>query len=177
MKIVLDIDGCIANFERAFCKEFGYNRRYFVNLEKRYPNKVKEIRRFVQDSRIYANLELIPLGREIARFFTERLYDINILSARPFHTSCKTYKWLKKHQVPYHYTDIQSRVPKIKKIEQLKPHFVIDDFLSICEPASNDLDIPSFLINQPWNQKDNLPGNVHRINDFSEFLQVFRDFY
>jgi len=176
-KVVFDIDGVLADFEKAFCKEFGWNNRHLVSLEERYPDKTKEIKEFIHNPSVYANLEFLELGGKMFQFFDNKAFNISLVSARPYYLAQCTWKWVRKHGVTLR-TDINlSRADKIIRIEDIKPDFIIDDLLSVVEPVSDELGIPSFLIDHPWNQKDNLAGNIHRIRDFSEFLQIYEQLY
>ena len=65
-QVVVDIDGVLADFEGAFVKTFGDDRRELESLEARYPSRSRSINEFVYDPHTYIHLEPIPLGRGVS---------------------------------------------------------------------------------------------------------------
>jgi len=172
--VVIDIDGVCADFEKAFCEKYGWNNRHLVSLEERYLNREEEIREFVISPETYENLEIIENGKKLANFFHYEGYKVFLISARPANTHLVTFSWLKKHKIIFDFMHVGD---KLNRIKILQPSFVVDDLLSVCEYVSDELNIPSFLIDYPWNQQKYLSGNIHRIRDFSEFLRIFSRIY
>ena len=172
--VVIDCDGVLADFENSFCQNFGNSGRFWVNLEQRYPQKSGEIKRFVENPDTYKDLELLEVGKKIAQFFDYSGYKIHINTSRPFEAKHITFNWLKEHEIPFCKLVIGR---KLQHIEETMPDFVIDDFLLVVEHTANDLNIPSFLVDHPWNRKEELPGNIHRISNYEEFLAIVNKLY
>jgi len=167
----LDLDGVVADFEGEFCKKFGWDNREFVKLEKRYPECREEIGWFSESSKTYRELDVLDVGIRIARFCENAGIDIHVVTSRPIYTTKVTGDWLKSNKVPFDYLSVTNGV-KLGIIERINPLFIVDDLLSVVEPCAN-VGIPSFLIDHPWNQKDDLDGIIYRIKNFDEFLAKF----
>jgi len=172
--VVLDCDGTVFDFEGLFCKKFGWERRHFVNLEMRYPNKAYEIELFSLSSRTYEQLDIIEMGVKIARFCDE-IFDIHFVTNRPSHTTQVTGLALKSNKIPFKYLSVGEN-SKIRRIQRISPLFIVEDLLSVVEPCA-DLGISSFLIDSPWNQKDGLHPLIHRIKTFEEFLVLYTVYF
>lgn len=166
--VCIDIDGVLADFERAFCENFGWENRWFVKLEYRYPEKGYEIGLFSGASKTYERLDVLELGVKIARFCENAGYNIHIVSSRPAYTEQVTGLWLKQNKIPFHFMSIENG-SKMGRIERLAPLFVVDDLLEVCDVCA-ELGVPSFLIDHPWNQRDKLDGIIYRIKTFDEFM-------
>jgi 5'(3')-deoxyribonucleotidase len=166
--VVIDIDGVLADFEGAFCRKFGFNHREYVELERRYPLKAYEIDLFVNSPLTYANLDILPLGVEIAKWFYDNKFDIHLISSRPEQLLTKTAFWLKRNKIPFHFLQVGVQT-KLGSVLRINPVVAIDDMLKFVLSYA-DFDIPSLLIDQPWNQEENLPLSVRRIKNFSDFL-------
>lgn len=165
-KIILDIDGVLADFEGAFCEEFGYDRRELVSLESRYPNQARRINKFINDGFVYKNLKPIQLGLDIATFLNMKFFDIHIVTSRPFGLDSVTRGWLKRHGVNFStYTSDRS---KTGTITLARPLCAVDDLFSVYQALLKH-NIPTIIVSQPWNNY--IGENMRRINNLSEFVQ------
>lgn len=169
-KVVIDIDGVIADFEKKFCNEFGHDKREEYSLEKRYPSKEKEIRKFVDSPSTYAHLDTIPIGIDIVKFLHNREWNINIVSYRPDSAFGITYSWLCNNKVPFFSLSAEKSRSKIGRIKKVSPVFAVDDSGDIAESLEK-ISIPTILIAQPWNR--DFSGKFPRIENFSQFLSQF----
>ena len=167
--VVLDVDGVLADFEKAFCEKFGYNKRHCVNLEQRYPKDTDLIDLFVNFSPVYEKLDTIPIGCEISKWCDKKGFGIHVVSSRPDYVTWTTSTWLKRNKIPFHYLSV-ANIPKVDRIIRINPLFVVEDILSTCLKCA-EFGIPSFLVDWPWNQSDNLPKLVKRIHNFDEFQE------
>jgi hypothetical protein len=167
--IVLDVDGVLADFEKAFCERFGYEKRHCVNLEERYPKDADLIDLFVNFSPVYERLDSIPMGREIAKWCNKKGFDTHIVSSRPDYITAATGMWLKRNSIPFRYLSV-ANTSKVDRIIRINPLFVVEDILSTCLKCA-DFGIPSFLVDWPWNQCEDLPKLVKRIRNFDEFQE------
>src|SRR5512145_3327502 len=99
--IVVDVDGVLADFEGAFCEEFGYERRELVSLESRYPAQARKINVFLNNGFVYKNLKPLELGLEIVHYLNLNDFDVSIVTSRPFGLESVTRDWLKQYGVEY----------------------------------------------------------------------------
>lgn len=175
MNVVIDLDGVVYDFERAFCEKFGWEHRELFKLEERYPDKSVEIELFSTSGRTYRELCVMEDGGKITRFCQNAGHTINIISSRPFYMKELTREALLKDKIPFHKLEV-GVMHKIFKIKQLKPLFVVDDMLSVVEECA-EVGIPSFLVDHPWNQKADLDGIIYRVKNFNEFLARYTDYF
>lgn len=168
-KVVVDLDGVLADFEGAFCKKFGYDRRELVSLESRYPKQAREIDKFLNDGFVYKNLKPIQLGLDIVQYLNDYDYEVHIVTARPFGLESVTREWLKRHRV--NFWSVQSNRAKTGLIASMRPLCAVDDFFSVHE-ALLTWNVPVILVAQPWNRYSG--ENLRRISNLSEFVTHFK---
>lgn len=169
--VVLDMDGVLADFEGYFCKKFGYEHRELAKLDDRYPDKYAEIIDFVKDPTTYSRLNIIYLGRQIAKWLDKNDFVIHIVSSRPASAYSFTQHWLNRAGIPFHSLHVDDSVDKTKIIAKIKPAFAIDDLGTVAEKLAK-YDIPVLLISQPWNAS--FRKKYPRIKNFSAFLHQFK---
>lgn len=169
-KIVVDVDGVLADFEGAFCEEFGYERRELVSLESRYPSQARQINKFLNNGFVYENLKPLELGLEIVRYLNDGGWDVNIVTARPFGLESVTRDWLKRYGVEY--SSFISERSKTGQIALMKPLCAVDDLFSV-HTALLMHNIPVIIVAQPWNAYSG--ENLRRVSDISEFVTSFED--
>ena len=175
-KVVIDIDGVLANFEGAFCEKFGWENRELVGLELRYPEHVEEIETFTWNPSTYEYLDILDIGVRIARFCYTALFDIYIVSSRPQEVEAISGRWLKQNKIPFHFMSVDSE-SKMARIRRINPVFIVDDLYSVCKDAS-DAGIPSFLIDHPWNQEnEGKYGIIYRVKKFSDFVEKYQNYF
>jgi len=166
-KIVFDIDGVLADFEKAFCEKFGYDNRNLYKLEDRYPNKINDIHKFVESKKVYEDLNPIHLGIYGILSAVEDDFEIYILSSRPKHVEKATINWMKKHNIPWHFMEIGIK-NKVESIVKINPVFIVEDQLSICLECAK-FNIRCILFDWLWNRTNNLPKLVTRVDSFESF--------
>lgn len=167
-KIVVDVDGVLADFDGAFCEEFGYERRELVSLESRYPAKARKINVFLNNGFVYQNLKPLELGLDIICYLNENEFDVSIVTARPFGLESVTRDWLKRYGVEY--MSFVSERPKIGAIVRMKPLCAIDDLFSV-HTALLKHNIPTIVVAHPWNKY--IGENMLRISGISHFIETF----
>lgn len=162
---VIDMDGVLADFEWAFCQEFGHNKREVIGLEERYPNRRAEIEEFVNDPLTYAFLKPLSTGYHIARWCRNNGFEIHIVSSRPSTTQFfeVTGQWLVHHEIPFDYISLGPN--KKERIIKKAPIFLVDDFFDICYMWSVRYQRRSILISWPWNMLMHIK-NEHPRKDF-----------
>jgi len=167
-KVVVDVDGVLADFEGAFCEQFGSERRELVSLQSRYPSKARRITEFLNDGFVYQNLKPLELGLEIVRYLNDGGWDVNIVTARPFGFESVTRDWLKRNGVEY--TSFISTRPKEGQIALMKPLCAVDDLFSVYKALLGH-NIPTIVVAHPWNNY--IQEDMVRISDISEFICAF----
>lgn len=169
-KVVVDIDGVLADFEYAFCQEFGSERRELVSLQSRYPNKARQITEFINDWRVYQDLNPIPLGLNICTYLDDEGFDTYIVTARPLGFESLTRAWLKRQGV--NFTSFILDQSKTGRIAVLKPLCAVDDLFSVHKALLHH-NIPTILVAHPWNNY--IGENTIRVHDITEFVVAFED--
>lgn len=169
-KVVVDLDGVLADFEKAFCEKFGWNRREEYSLEKRYPSDRDEIKEFVDAPSTYAHLDTVSIGVEIVKYLHLQGWEVSIVSYRPDDSFGVTFSWLRNHQIPFFSLSAETTRDKIERIKNISPVFVLEDSGEVAEKLSRN-SIPVILIAQPWNRE--FSGKFPRIAEFSQFLTQF----
>ena len=166
MKIGLDIDGVILDFERTMrcyaevydlliLKKNGVQKSYEFDYLKRYDWTLEERKNFINDYLVYATLNktsLMPLVKEMLEFFEAEGYDYCFISARGLikeETKLAVIEVFKRYGIP---TD--------------KIYFAVRDKVSMCRKLGIDLMvedkktnvdmiskiIPVFVFDAPYNQ-------------------------
>lgn len=166
--VVVDIDGVLADFEGAFCQQFGDERRELVNLESRYPSKARQINEFLNDWRVYENLEPIHIGLDICQYLNDHHFNVNIVTARPLGFESMTRRWLKRHGVNF-MTFVSDR-SKTGRIAIMKPLCAVDDLFSVHMTLLHH-NIPTIIVAHPWNNY--ISENMTRISNLDGFISEF----
>lgn len=167
-RIVVDMDGVLADFEGAFCLEFGYERRELVSLEARYPSKARSIVKFLNDPFVYQHLNPIQLGLDICKWLNENDYEVSVVTGRPFGFDRINRDWLNRHGVKFN--SYISDIPKTGRIVNMKPLVAIDDLFSV-QQALLGHNIPVIIIAHPWNNY--IGKNMQRVSNLDQFIQSF----
>ena len=169
-KVVVDVDGVLADFEWAFCQTFGNERRELVSLQSRYPAHARKITEFINDGHVYRDLEPIRFGLEICEWLNAGGFEVAIVTARPFGFESITRDWLKRYGIEY--MTFVSDVSKTGRIALMKPLVAIDDLFSV-QKALLWHNIPTIIVAQPWNAYS--AENMRRVSNLSEFIASFED--
>ena len=128
MKIVLDLDGVVANFDKAAIEHFGPCDQSLYNLKHRWPEKKAEIDVFLKDPATYLSLEPIAGAFEAVERLagTNQLYAV---SARSAHVHDATRYWLEQHGFLFHFNEVHvvGWAEKTGVVSSLLPDLAIDD--------------------------------------------------
>jgi 5'(3')-deoxyribonucleotidase len=169
-KVVVDMDGVLADFEGEFCKEFGYDKRELVSLESRYPEHARKIVEFVNDGFVYRRLKPIQLGLDIVNYLNELYMDVIIITARPYYTEPVSRQWLNKNHISF--CGFYQDTSKTGRITLLKPLLAVDDLFSVHLKLLKH-NIPTIVVAQPWNNYKH--ENMRRISNLYEFSEQFNE--
>lgn len=157
--VVFDIDGVLADFEQAWCREFGNQNRHLYKMEERLegnPLRIKESLEFIRDPNIYYGLEPIVGGINFLKSFIERNYYVIVATSRPKVARTVTQRWLTNQGVPYmklYFVD--KKAEELNTIGQtssyLKADILVDDNPEILDDCAQYF-ISPICWKQPWNE-------------------------
>ena len=168
--IAVDLDGCVADFDSAACDRFGPCDRTSYSLEKRWPNRHLEIRRFVTNPFTYLFLNKIPL----AQYGIQKLIDLGFepiaVTARPpsFLMWLITKFWLAYHRIPIKRVLVVHFEKKVDVIKALGAVAAIDDSPTHLKKLLEN-GIHPIAFNQPWNESVCV---AERIQDWGSFTSM-----
>jgi len=171
-RVVVDIDGVLADFERSFCESFGWEHRELAHLESRYPNKSKDIRDFINDGSVYKDLEPIEFGMSIVNYLNRFGFEVHIVTGRPSGFENITKRWLDRHGVIY--SGFRSNTRKVGEIVAVRPLCAIDDLFTIHQ-ALLFHNINTLLVASPWNKY--ISEDIQRIAYISQVQKYFGSVY
>tara|TARA_Y100000034_G_C6878007_1_gene401825 strand:+ start:439 stop:1050 length:612 start_codon:yes stop_codon:yes gene_type:complete len=188
MLIAVDIDDVIAEFMDGFIQ--FHNEKYGTSLVKKdlvdysfwrvlkeeREEGIKRIYNFIDSSNFK---EILPAegAFEVLNLLKEE-NELVIITSRPKSFTKQTEEWIKNHfpgifsKIHFSYNrDIQKKGNKTKNkiCEELKVDIFIEDSLEYSEECVSE-GTKVLLLNKPWNQREELPHNLIRIQDWNEVL-------
>jgi len=177
LRIVLDLDGCLADFHGALVETVGPPARIDAwGMKDWYPDnpaKVKEAQAFLKDPENYQHLHLLPAAKKTMKQLSERGHKLHIVTARPKTSGMKeaTEEWV--HRNLRGYIDSVQVVgdgkveTKVNVIKKMAPHICVDDRADTVEALRKE-GLYAVVYNQPWNKKVSPP----RIFGWTHFRKV-----
>ena len=155
MRIILDLDGCLADFDSLACEKFGPCDRKIYSLEERWPDRAGEVRKFVANPLTYALLQPISGAvNNVSRLAA--VHEIFYVTARP--GGCVTEEitrlWLDWHGFPpreVYVVDYKVKAELIRSLLADTKGFAVDDAPYQIE-AMRKLGISTVIFDQPWNR-------------------------
>lgn len=156
LKIVLDMDGVIADFCGAIIEAFGHPPKDSAGWDWNdwYPGDMElqeRARAFTKNPESYRNLQPLPGARKSIRKIAQAGHPLYIVSARPKGAQEITEAWVHKYlrgDIKEVHTVGTSQ--KVHFIEEMHPHLVVDDRPEIIK-SLQELGIPVVIFDQPWN--------------------------
>lgn len=194
MRIGVDIDNVISNFNEELLKEFlieDKNKRNkgIINKDADYITRgmfdwsIDEISHFYKNNieRIVKNLSVI----DEAKYYIDKLKEdghyICIITGRdngeysdPYNM---TKEWLYKNKINYDRLILTNAYKndkhgKTEKCKEFNIDIMIDDFVHICEDCIKD-GITTLLMDTPYNKKAN---NIIRVNSWKEIYEFITNY-
>jgi len=150
-ELILDLDGCLADFDGASVQHFGPCDRSFYGMQERYPNLPKsEIDAFVNDPLVYASLTPIPGASAACHRLVGAEGRLAYVTARPATSYDITLDWLKRYGFPTAPLFVHHWEDKAAFIADLGPVFAIDDSPRVINTL-RELGVFTLIFDQPWN--------------------------
>jgi len=179
IRIAIDIDNVIADFEGAFRRE--------INKKYNYELKRKDIKEFdfhkctnlteKQEQMLFndfinndgfVNLKLIRGSRENITKIKENNFII-LITSRPKALRNITLEWFRRKRVPYD----KIIWSKNKHLQKTKYDILIEDkFEYALDVAKKDRKV--ILIDYPWNRKNIFHRNIIRVKKWNDIVSVIR---
>lgn len=112
-------------------------------------------------------------------------YEINIVTGRPPQTRKESEKWLVKFQIPFHeiyfvnkyardipdYEDPE--VVSLDQVARMNFSFAVEDSAEMATHISDQMGIPVFLMDRPWNRDLVCNGSILRCHGWLDILRKF----
>lgn len=189
LKIGIDVDNVIADtyyiFLQEFNKEFNTSILYAELVEFNYLERLgydpavieKFWKKILNPGDLQMKIPPFQNSHQIIKRWRIDGHKIHFVTARPTWIEYITKNWLAYYGLlydnvsVYHFDEKQyTHDTKFKKtiVEKESIEVFIEDSREIAEI----LDIPVFLLDQPWNQ-GKLPKNVTRVKNWDEIEQQF----
>jgi len=200
VKVLLDIDGVIADFYSGFGGHLNKKLNAGLNLNKGPTNYSlhewghnisrevidKEIPKWVLDGG-YANMPIFPKAKEFVYKLMDK-YDVHIVTARVGDFLCylsggvkdtikrDTFKWLKKHGIPSDKLFFEH--DKVNFCQKNRVPIVIEDKLPTVIDGADE-GIRCILMDRSWNQEqDGLKRdhfNIFVAYTYDDILQILEE--
>ncbi len=186
MLIGIDLDDVLAETFFAFDQfhnstygtSFTKEDHFTFDLSKFWNVSQEEAKRRVREFNASKySLEIKPLlGAKEALLELSKEHEIKVITSRLEEISDKTEKWLEEHYPDHdfevHYANHYYGIEHQKKSEicqNLGIDILIDDCLEYALECSLE-GIKVLLLDNPWNQRGNLPENVTRVSDWNNIV-------
>jgi uncharacterized HAD superfamily protein len=133
------------------------------------------------DEKITQN-DPVNKASEALSMISDMGYAIDIVTGRPPFTKPASEKWLSIYQVPYdniYFVNKYSRqgnayndkeTLSLEDIKNMRFAFAVEDSLDTAVFISNNLDIPVFLLDRPWNRKGSADPNIKRCQGWEQIM-------
>jgi uncharacterized HAD superfamily protein len=126
------------------------------------------------------------LFRSVTKFFPYRIKSVKMLLKKTTELEKITQIWLDKNGISYNKLVVEFGNEEVSApnahiynrfyaARKMPIKYFVEDDLRKAKKLSYICDFV-FLINHPYNQDDNLPSNVIRVDSWREILQQMRDF-
>ena len=178
MKIVLNLDGVIADCESAALDRFGPCDQREYDFFKRWPNRDNLMHAWLTSASEYRKFLSVP-GAEMGTSILAHQwnFDIHIVSSRPatFAMWAATRDWLTDRKIPYHTLRLVDRGNKADTIARLRPLVAVDDDpWQIAELQARA--VPTIVMDYPWNKQTRSlrAGSWHEVLEHVQALYGLR---
>jgi|TARA_B100001971_G_C18168667_1_gene525769 uncharacterized HAD superfamily protein len=191
MKIGIDCDGCLADFNTLFlefcnkAKEVNYtiDDIYSHDLWVSFRIEKKEMLGYFNDffqTNYFKDLPVVFGSRDVVRELSLE-NELTVITARPESVSSLTNKWIEAHfydrfsnvVLNGEYDDNSQGKRKWEICIDKGIEFMVEDCRENAV-ACADNGVPTLLIDYPWNQGE-IPENVYRVDDWEGVLSRLKE--
>jgi uncharacterized HAD superfamily protein len=181
LTIGIDIDGTVTdpgsivplmnetlgkNLTYADCTDYNLAAIYNITEEQFMSWLDQYGRRLYNEAPVHGNADHI-----LRRWHQERQHKLVYISAREDKHLDVTLEWFNRYQIPYHEIDLIGSHDKIHAAKKWQVELFLEDRLENALQLSEELNIPVFLFDTPYNQ-GKLPPLVHRIHSWQEVYEA-----
>jgi len=175
LRFGIDIDGTVtdpAGIVPLMNESFGKNLTladYFdYNLAKVYDISTEEFSLWLKTngSRLYQGAPIHGKAETVLRNWYEN-HQLIYISAREEDDRNVTLEWFSRNRIPYHQIDLIGSHNKLEAAKKWKVDLFIEDRLENALELSEELCIPVFLFDTPYNRAA-LPKLVYRVFTWEE---------
>lgn len=157
---VMDIDGCLADFEKEACDAFGYKNRHLYDFHQRYPQYDPDmISEWVNSEENYVDLFPIFGGVLLFQQLKQRGFYTILMTSRGEHLRSVTEAWLKLYNLePDELRFSKDKADDIRvwnnQIKSMPITLFVDDSVSQLTTAKKwNPEVTCLAWSQPWNSE------------------------
>lgn len=174
MRLVFDVDGVIADFDKAACAAFGPCDRRLYSLTDRWPHAKSAVNAFVTEMATYADLELVDGAQAGLVALAVAGHEIIMATARPggLQMRALTIEWLRRHAIPFDDVFVVNTSDKANLIGGLSPDFAFDDAPHILNQLASR-GVPAVVFAQPWNMS--VSAEILRVDGWPSLVRLVQD--
>lgn len=181
--------------EKTFNKTIPYESIVSFNLEQSFAltsEQWNHLMDLAHTSDVLMEMKMISGAQKAMSHLYDKGFQIDIVTGRPPDTIKHSQDWLNEHKIPYHniyFADKYlrfSELPGIDKshyftLEDLKKEsftFAIEDSATMAQFISEQMNIPVYLLDRPWNRKastSNPDAPIFRCHSWQELTDQVSD--
>ncbi|MGF2060278.1 5' nucleotidase, NT5C type [Mammaliicoccus sciuri] len=174
-KLGIDIDGTVTcpkafvpYLQRDFNQQLKYEDITEYNLANVLNCKEEEMLSWFKnnESHIYQHSPVAEGAKDILTQLKDD-YELYYISARHHYLEDITKEWFQSHHIPFDQITLTGSHNKLEVTKEQNIDIFFEDKLDNAEDINHYLNIPVFLFDTPYNQKD-LQNGIYRIKTWHE---------
>ena len=174
MKVALDIDGVIRDFDRMVEKKLRQEGRIKGRIKKktvwdlgeRYGINGVDKFIFQEHPEVFEEASMYPRALEFIKQLVKNKHEVGLLTSQPPHVRKYTKRWIEQN-IPQKYLKFVIMVANgNNKVKH--PFDVLLDDKPETIALANSLGRKAFLMTRPWNASEKLP----RARSYAHFLKI-----
>ncbi|WP_323704742.1 hypothetical protein [Mammaliicoccus sp. Dog046] len=178
-RLGIDIDGtvtCPKTFVPYLQRDFNQQLKYEDIVEYNLANVLdcneEDVFNWFKtnESYIYQHSPVAKGAKEILNQLQQD-YELYYISARHNYLEDITKEWFSKHDIPFDQITLTGSHDKLEVTKHQNIDIFFEDKLDNAEDINQQLNIPVFLFDTPYNQKT-LNDGIHRINNWYDVSNI-----